>query len=82
MPPAPGLLSMMIGWPRFFAIAAATIRVTTSVALPGVKGTMTRIGSSGQVSAAAGWQMGKSASTAAIAKTIKQFMTGSSKTRG
>jgi hypothetical protein len=44
----------MTGWPRFFAISAATMRATTSVALPGVNGTTMWIGWSGQVSAAAG----------------------------
>ena len=72
----------MTGWPRFLAISAATMRVTTSVALPGVKGTTMRIGWSGQVSAAAGCRMGKSASTEAMANTTKQFMTRILKTRG
>jgi hypothetical protein len=55
------------------------MRATTSVALPGVNGTTMWIGWSGQVSAPADWRKGKSASTEAMAKTIKRFMTRSSK---
>jgi len=47
VPPAPGRLSITMGWPIDCDIAWATARATTSVALPGVKATTTWIGFSG-----------------------------------
>ena len=41
--PAPGLFSIITGWPSDLASSAATRRVTKSVVPPGVKGTTMRI---------------------------------------
>src|SRR5262249_8220825 len=62
----------MTGWPRFLVMTAVTARATTSVALPGVKGTMMWTGLSGQVCALAGKATGKAASKAATTKTIRR----------
>src|SRR3954453_12836892 len=53
VPPAPGLFSMMTGWPSLADSSLDTARPITSVALPGVKATMMWIGFSGQVWACA-----------------------------
>ncbi|MNL33178.1 hypothetical protein D3C87_1550730 [compost metagenome] len=47
MPLAPGLFSTTTGWPRSMAICLPRLRATTSVMLPGGKGTTIRIGWSG-----------------------------------
>jgi hypothetical protein len=39
-PPAPGRLSTITGWPHAALSRSLTIRPMTSVALPGVNGTM------------------------------------------
>jgi len=44
VPPAPGRFSTTKTWPIRVDSACATVRATTSVALPGVKGTMTCTG--------------------------------------
>src|SRR5258706_7092438 len=43
VPPAPGRFSTITGWPRLAASLSVTLRPMTSVTLPGVKGTITRI---------------------------------------
>src|SRR4029079_18168762 len=57
LPPAPGLLWTMTGWPSFLASCSPTIRATMSLAPPAAKVTTMRIGLSaahaGQASAAA-----------------------------
>src|SRR4051812_34344179 len=52
MPKAPGLFSITIGWPRIGRMCSPTMRMTTSVALPGPNGTMTLIGLLGNFSCA------------------------------
>ena len=47
LPPAPGRLSMMKGWPIDFAARSSKMRVTTSLALPPANGTITWIGRAG-----------------------------------
>src|SRR5215216_962408 len=64
----------MTVWPRFLVMAAATARATTSVALPGVKGTMMWIGLSGKFWAEAG----RASSADASANAIRRFMDFSS----
>ena len=44
LPPAPGRLSTMKGCPMDFAIRSSRMRMTTSLALPPAKGTMTWMG--------------------------------------
>ena len=44
VPPAPGRLSTITGWPHAALSRSPTMRAITSVALPGVNGTMIRIG--------------------------------------
>src|SRR4051812_11883896 len=39
VPPAPGLFSMITGWPRPLLMFSATVRAMMSVTLPAVKGT-------------------------------------------
>jgi len=51
VPPAPMRFSMTIGWPSCFCTSAKTVRGMMSVALPGVNGTIARIGRVGQSSA-------------------------------
>src|SRR5205085_8097173 len=53
MPPAPGLVSMTIGWPTSCETLSSTTRLTVSEALPGGNGLITLIGRVGQSSAAA-----------------------------
>src|ERR1700730_14844496 len=48
VPPAPGLLSTMNGWPSWSDSCAATVRAITTVALPAGSGTTTCTGLSGQ----------------------------------
>src|SRR5512142_3007776 len=58
VPPAPGLFSMITGWPSLADSSLDSARAITSVALPGVKATMMCTGFSGQdVSACAGSAM-------------------------
>ena len=52
-PEAPARLSITIGWPSAAAIGSASTRARLSVAVPGAKGTMARIGRSGQAAHAA-----------------------------
>src|SRR5262245_3236790 len=52
MPKAPGLFSITICWPRIGRMCSPTMRMTTSVALPGPNGTMTLIGLLGNFSCA------------------------------
>src|SRR6516225_9129788 len=53
MPPAPGLASITIGWPRSCETRSRTTRLTVSDALPAANGLMTLIGRVGQSSACA-----------------------------
>src|SRR5438270_1012218 len=48
VPPAPGLFSITMGWPRPLLMLSATVRPMMSVTLPAVKGTIIRIGLVGQ----------------------------------
>src|SRR5437870_5270213 len=48
VPPAPGRFSTTSGWPSAAASLSATGRAMVSVADPGVKGTMMRIGLAGK----------------------------------
>src|SRR6185437_12748901 len=54
VPPAPGLFSTITGWPSLADSSLDMARAMTSVALPGVKATMTCTGFSGHVSARVG----------------------------
>ena len=47
MPPAPGLVSITIGWPRICETWSSTTRLTVSDALPGGNGLITLIGRDG-----------------------------------
>jgi hypothetical protein len=47
VPPAPGLFSTITGCPQAAFMRSPTIRAITSVALPGVNGTMILIGFEG-----------------------------------
>jgi hypothetical protein len=47
VPPAPGLLSMMMGWPMLLPMASPMVRAMMSVPLPAVNGTTNRIGLDG-----------------------------------
>src|SRR5437868_3457996 len=53
MPPAPGLVSITIGWPTNLETLSRTTRAVVSEALPAGNGLMTLIGRVGQSSAAA-----------------------------
>ena len=44
VPLAPGLFSMMIGWPSAFSSGACNRRATMSAAPPAASGTISRIG--------------------------------------
>src|SRR3954447_19874315 len=52
MVPAPGLFSMMMVAPRFFAISCASVRAITSVPPPGANGTTIRMVFSGHAATA------------------------------
>src|SRR5690349_7261715 len=52
MPPAPGLFSTMIGWPRWREAISESLRRCVSVEPPAGQGTMSVIGRVGYVSAA------------------------------
>jgi hypothetical protein len=49
VPPAPTRFSTMMVWPSCVESRSLTMRATMSVPLPGLNGTMTRIGFDGQV---------------------------------
>src|SRR5512144_2823316 len=68
---APGLFSMMTGWPTFAESAWPSVRATTSTAPPGGKPTRMRIGFDGYGSAA--WAM-PAAAASAPARRRKVFM--------
>src|SRR5690348_8282921 len=63
VPPAPGLFSTITGWPSLADSSLDIARAMTSVALPGVKATMTCTGFSGQDVSA--WAVPASASARA-----------------
>src|SRR5450755_3044660 len=65
LPPAPGRLSMVTGWPRRSPSFGAMIRTVASVDPPGGNVTITRIGFAGQ--AASGWAGAALAATSAAA---------------
>src|SRR5688500_15898279 len=67
LPLAPALLSITTGWFQRLRISSPTIRARTSGPLPGVKGTMMKIGRSDRRCADAG--PATSAATAQIARS-------------
>src|SRR5690242_5773620 len=67
VPPAPGLFSTITGWPSLADSSLDIARAITSVALPGVKATMTCTGFSGQFWAWAGSANGSPSASASAA---------------
>src|SRR5262245_8288374 len=71
VPPAPGRFSTITGWPSCAVSFSATVRAMMSVALPGVKGTVTRIGLAGQGCAHAAALEASSAAGISLAAAIQ-----------
>src|SRR5690606_12028348 len=68
LPPAPGLFSTTIGWPRSLASDSPSVRAITSIAPPGGKGTIQVMGRSGYAAAAA--EAANRPAIAAAAQTV------------
>src|SRR5688572_17833727 len=75
MPPAPGLFSITIGWPRCFDASSASLRRWVSVEPPAGQGTMRVIARVGKSWAAAGPATSPAASRAAAARALTVVMT-------